>query len=102
LKEIFNGRHEAQINCCWGSKWKTPCHTPQRSTLTPNTPHELFWKKIASQYDIADAIVFGSRARHNHTPYSDADIAILLRGKPGKFVLTKLAMADIAYDVLLT
>jgi len=77
---------------------------PHTTTLDPDTEHtaRTFLEKIASQYDIADAIVFGSRARHNHTPYSDADIAILLRGKPGKFVLTKLAMADIAYDVLLT
>ena len=32
---------------------------------------------------------------------SDADVAVLLRGSPGKFVATKLAMDDLAYDVLL-
>ena len=32
---------------------------------------------------------------------SDAEVAVLLRGRPGKFVATKLAMADLAYDVLL-
>jgi uncharacterized protein len=35
------------------------------------------------------------------SPDSDADIAVLLCGRHGAFVDTKLAMADIAYDVLL-
>ena len=31
----------------------------------------------------------------------DADVAVLLRGQPGEFVPTKLAMVDLACDVLL-
>ena len=60
-----------------------------------------FIAKVAGQYDLAGAILFGSRARKSHRPDSDADIAVLLHGRPGKFISTKLAMADIAYDVLL-
>ena len=60
-----------------------------------------FIAKVAGQYDLAGAILFGSRARKSHRPDSDADIAVLLHGHPGKFISTKLAMADIAYDVLL-
>jgi predicted nucleotidyltransferase len=60
-----------------------------------------FIAKITTQYDYAGAILFGSRARRNNRPDSDADIAILLHGVPGKFVDVKLAMADLAYDVLL-
>lgn len=60
-----------------------------------------FITKVAAQYDYAGAILFGSRARHTNRPDSDADIAVLLHGHPGKFVSTKLDMADIAYDVLL-
>ena len=60
-----------------------------------------FIEKVASQYDLAGAILFGSRARNTHRPDSDADVAVLLRGHPGKFVATKLAMDDLAYDVLL-
>lgn len=60
-----------------------------------------FIAKVASQYDLAGAILFGSRARKSHRPDSDADVAVLLHGHPGKFVATKLAMADLAYDVLL-
>lgn len=60
-----------------------------------------FIDKVASRYDYAGAILFGSRARKSHRPESDADVAVLLHGRPGKFVATKLAMADLAYDVLL-
>lgn len=60
-----------------------------------------FIEKLAGQYELAGAILFGSRARKSHRPGSDADVAVLLHGHPGKFVETKLAMADLAYDVLL-
>jgi predicted nucleotidyltransferase len=60
-----------------------------------------FLEMVAARYDMAGAILFGSRARKSHRPDSDADVAVLLHGLPGKFVATKLAMADIAYDVLL-
>ena len=60
-----------------------------------------FIAKVASRYDLAGAILFGSRARRDHRADSDADIAVLLHGKRGDFLDTKLALADIAYDVLL-
>lgn len=56
---------------------------------------------IADRYDIAGAILYGSRARGTHRPDSDADLAVLLRGEHQRFMTTKLAMADVAYDVLL-
>jgi antitoxin ChpS len=60
-----------------------------------------FMDAVASRYDMIGVILFGSRARKSHRWDSDADIAVLLRGLPGKFVATKLAMDDLAYDVLL-
>ena len=60
-----------------------------------------FIEKIAHQYEMDGAILFGSRARKSFRPDSDADVAVLLHGHLGEFVATKLAMADIAYDVLL-
>jgi antitoxin ChpS len=45
--------------------------------------------------------LFGSRARGDHRAQSDTDVAVLLSGAPGPFLETKLALADIAYDVLL-
>lgn len=59
-----------------------------------------FMEAVANHYDMIGAILFGSRARKSHRPDSDADVAVLLHG-PGKFVDTKLAMDDLAYDVLL-
>lgn len=56
---------------------------------------------IADRYDTAGAIVFGSRARGTHRPDSDADVAVLLKGEHQRVLTTTLAMADVAYDVLL-
>lgn len=60
-----------------------------------------FVRRIAGHYDIAGVILYGSRARGTHRPDSDADVAILLRGEPTRFLSTKLDMADIAFDILL-
>jgi predicted nucleotidyltransferase len=60
-----------------------------------------FLALIADRYDVAGAIVFGSRARGTHRPNSDADVAVLLNGEHGRGLTTTLAMADVAYDVLL-
>jgi predicted nucleotidyltransferase len=60
-----------------------------------------FLALIAPNYNIAGAIVFGSRARGTHSDASDADVAVILNGKHQRFLTTKLAMADLAFDVLL-
>lgn len=56
---------------------------------------------IAGSYDIVSTIVYGSRARGTHRPDSDADVAVLLAGEHQRFLPTKLAMADVAFDVML-
>jgi uncharacterized protein len=60
-----------------------------------------FLTLIADRYDMAGAIVYGSRARGTHRPDSDADVAVLLRGEHQRVLRTTLVMADVAYDVLL-
>ncbi len=60
-----------------------------------------FLSLIAGRYDMAGAIVYGSRARGTHRPDSDADVAVLLRGERQRFLSAKLDMADVAFDVLL-
>ena len=62
---------------------------------------QAFIRAVADRYDMMGAILFGSRARKSHRPDSNADVAVLLHGQPGRFVTTKLAMDDLAYDVLL-
>ncbi len=61
----------------------------------------LFMQRIAMRYDLAGAILFGSRARRTHRADSDADLAVLLRGEHQRFLPTKLAMSDVAFDVML-
>lgn len=56
---------------------------------------------IAGCYNMVGAILYGSRARGTHHPDSDADVAVLLRGEHQRLLPTTLAMADVAYDVLL-
>ena len=60
-----------------------------------------FLERVRQRFDVAEAILFGSRARGDFSSESDADVAVLLNGEPGKFLPTKLEMSDIAYDVLL-
>lgn len=73
------------------------------ATIDPETEHavRLFLRNIASRYDLAEAILFGSRARQTHRPDSDADMAVVLRGQHARFLPTKLALADFAFDVML-
>lgn len=60
-----------------------------------------FLSKVSGKYGYTEAILFGSHARDYYNSESDMDVAVLLRGAPGKFVATKLAMDDLAYEVLL-
>lgn len=60
-----------------------------------------FLALLAPRFDMVGALIYGSRARGTHRPDSDADLAILLNGTHEPTLPTALAMADIAYDILL-
>src|ERR1700693_2378878 len=60
-----------------------------------------FLALIGARYDMAGAIVYGSRARGTHRPDSDADVAVRMRGEHQRVLTTTRAMADLAYDALL-
>lgn len=60
-----------------------------------------FLDAASRRFAVRQAWLFGSRARGDARPDSDADIAILLDGPEGAFVPTKLDLDDLAYDVLL-
>jgi predicted nucleotidyltransferase len=60
-----------------------------------------FLALLTPRYDVAGAILYGSRARGTHRPDSDADVAVLLKGGHQRVLTTTLEMADVAYDVLL-
>lgn len=60
---------------------------------------QAFVARVAAAYSVTQAILLGSRARGTERPDSDADIAVLLK-EHGHFLRTKMAMTDMAYDVL--
>ena len=59
-----------------------------------------FAARIASADPTQQTILFGSRARGTAHAESDADVAVVLKGATGHFIHTKMAMNDIAYDIL--
>ncbi|RQR72678.1 MULTISPECIES: nucleotidyltransferase family protein [unclassified Burkholderia] len=71
--------------------------------VDPETAHaaDVFLKRIAQRYPVRRAILFGSRARHEHTDESDADIAVILSGGHGERTDIVLDMAGTSFDVLL-
>ncbi|KAF3995949.1 nucleotidyltransferase family protein [Glaciimonas immobilis] len=62
---------------------------------------KAFMEKVTAVFPIQGAILFGSRARGSFLSDSDADIAVLLSGAHGQFVATKMALSDMAFDVML-
>jgi antitoxin ChpS len=60
-----------------------------------------FARRVALDWPLQGAVLFGSQARGSARLGSDTDVAVLLQGPIGDFVATKLALDDVAYDVLL-
>jgi antitoxin ChpS len=60
-----------------------------------------FARRVSLNWPLKSAVLFGSQARGNAHLDSDTDVAVLLKGTPGDFIATKLALDDVAYDVLL-
>jgi predicted nucleotidyltransferase len=80
--------------------------TISRSEIDPDTAHAIsvFLERIMGRYPVAGARLYGSRARGDHNENSDVDVAVFLKGAraaKSDLLRTKLAMADIAFDILL-
>lgn len=73
-------------------------------TVDPSTLQavQAFMAGVLDHYPAHQAILFGSRARGTAHDESDADVAVLLKGEKGQFIKTKMALDDIAYEVLLS
>lgn len=74
---------------------------PKTLDLDTEEAVRRFLARMADRYDVAGAILYGSRARGTHRADSDADVVVLLKGERQRMLPTTLAMADVAYDVLL-
>ncbi len=62
---------------------------------------QVFLERVSSQFPVEYAILYGSRARHTHRKDSDADLAIVMKVQALSRSETAVAMAGIAFDVLL-
>jgi len=60
-----------------------------------------FLRRLEGRYPVIEGILYGSRARGDHAPDSDADLAVVLSGKPGDRVAATLDMAGLAFDVMM-
>ncbi len=60
-----------------------------------------FMQRLEGKYPIREAIVFGSRARGDHRPDSDADIAVILKGARGDRYQVSGDMAGVEFHVLM-
>lgn len=65
------------------------------------TAVETFLGRVGTLYPVAHALLYGSRARGDARPDSDADVAVILDGPAGNFWDIKFSLSDIAYDVFL-
>jgi predicted nucleotidyltransferase len=73
----------------------------QREEVAAHRVASVFLGRLTGVFDVAQTIMFGSRARGDHRPDSDLDLAVVLKGPRGDFIDTKLDMAGIAFDVMM-
>jgi uncharacterized protein len=72
-------------------------------TIDASTDHAArrFLARAENTVSIATAILYGSRARGDHQPDSDADLALILRGDGASRSSVIKAMAAISFHILL-
>ncbi len=61
----------------------------------------VFMQRLEGKYPVVEAILYGSRARGDHKPDSDADLAVILGGEAGARYAVAGDMAGIAFHVML-
>jgi predicted nucleotidyltransferase len=71
--------------------------------LDPETERaaRIFLQLLEGKYAVVEALLFGSRARGDHRPDSDADLAVILAGERGNRYRVAGEMAGLAFDVMM-
>ncbi len=60
-----------------------------------------FLQRLGSEYTVIDALLYGSRARGDHTPDSDADLALILKGDKGDRYQVVRDLGGVGFDVMM-
>ena len=73
------------------------------STIDPRTRNSVtqFLARISGEYPVAEAWLYGSRARGDAGAESDADLAVILDGPRGKTSAVAVEMAAAEFDVMI-
>jgi DNA invertase Pin-like site-specific DNA recombinase len=76
---------------------------PARPALDAETERaaRVFMQRLEGKFSAIEGLVYGSRARGDHKPDSDADLAVILKGERGDRYKVSGDMAGIAFDVML-
>jgi len=61
----------------------------------------VFMQRLEGKYPAIEGLVYGSRARGDHKPDSDTDLAVILKGERGDRYKVSGDMAGIAFDVMM-
>ena len=77
-----------------------PASRPQLDADTRRAA-QSFLGKLKGSYAPLDAIVYGSRARGDHRPDSDADLAVIIKGRESDRDAIGRELSGVAYDVLI-
>jgi len=79
------------------------CHRYPLKHMDADTEHaaRVFMQRIEGKYLAIEGLVYGSRARGDHKPDSDTDLAVILKGERGDRYKVSGDMAGIAFDVMM-
>ena len=61
----------------------------------------LFISRLSTRYEVSESLLFGSRARGGHSVTSDADLAVVFKGKDGDRSAAVKDMAALAFHVMM-